>query len=258
MAGPVGIGSRPSGIVVAAAIAWRELVRFSRQPGRVAASVGTPCMIWILLSSGLADSFRPAGALEPRYGAFLLPGMMTLVTVFASMFCSMSIIDDRNEGWLQAVLVSPAPRWSVAVGKIAGGSILAWAQAAVLLPAAPLVGIRLTLAAAGLVTIALVLLSISIMSLGLTCAWFSKTTAGFHGVMNLLLMPLWLLSSAMFPLDGAAPWLSGLMHINPLTWCTESIRGPLLGYPFAGSLALAVCFALASAIAACAVIGRPR
>jgi ABC-2 type transport system permease protein len=232
-------------------IAVRELVRFWRQPARVVAAVGTPLLLWLLLGSGLAGAMRSGSAQAGSYGAFLLPGMMSLVVVFASMFAAIALIEDRGAGWLQAVLVSPAPRWSVALGKILGGAILAWGQAVVLL--APYLAVvevlpppRAVLAAA----LGLFLTSVAITALGLALAWRSRTVAGFHAVMNLLLLPMWLLSSALFPPAGAAGWLRALMRANPMTWCNEAIRGPLAGnaswWPPALVAALATCLVAAA------------
>src|SRR5262249_52165782 len=141
-----------------------------------------------------------------------------------------------NEGWLQSVLVSPAPRWAIALGKTAGGATVAWAQAAVLLPTAPLVGVRFGAIAAVLALVALAITSLAMTGLGLVFAWRCETSSAFHAVMNLVFMPMWILSGSLFPPGGAAPWMKWLMWINPLTWCTQSIRAPLFGEPVAGWL----------------------
>ena len=91
-------------------VIWRrELLRFWRQPVRILAAIGTACLLWVVMGSGLADSFR-TGADDSAYSAYLLPGAMTLVCMFTAIFSSISVIEDRNEGWLQSVLASPAPR----------------------------------------------------------------------------------------------------------------------------------------------------
>lgn len=248
--------SAPSPWVAVAVIARRELIRFVRQPVRVAAAVGTPAVLWLFLAAGVGSSLRPEALSAGSYGAFLLPGMMTLVAVFASIFSSITIIEERNDGWLQSVLVSPAPRWSIALGKTIGGGLIAWIQALLLLPLAVAAGVSMDAGSVILVALALAVTCCGMTALGVAFAWRSETSAGFHAVMNLVFMPMWLLSGAFFPASGAAGWIRGVMTINPLTWCTDSIRGPLTGVDGAWPLVLAAVFAAAMVAVATAVIAR--
>lgn len=243
-----------NGATVVRVLLWRELVRFRRQPARILAAIGTPLLLWFMLASGFAGSF---GGGDEDYGRFLLPGMITLVAVFTAIFSTISIIDDRNEGWLQSVLVSPAPRWSIAMGKIAGGTLVAFAQSALLIALAPLIGIGLSLVSVLLVLVAILLTAIAMTGLGSVFAWRCETTQGFHAVMNLVFMPAWLLSGAFFPVDGAAGWLSWLMRANPLTWCTEAVRDGLAGELNPIALTVALLFALAMCIATTIIAARP-
>jgi ABC-2 type transport system permease protein len=250
---------RVGGMSIALMLTRRELMRFIRQPARVAAAIGTPALLWLLMGSGFADAMRPdAIGHDTRYSAFLLPGMMTLVAVFAAVFSSISSIDDRQQGWLQAVLVAPVPRWSIAFGRVMGGATVAFIQAAILLPAAPLVGLSLGPLEMVIVLTALALTSIAMAAMGAAFAWVSESTAAFHAVMNLLFMPMWLLSGAFFPVEGAATWLRWLMWINPLSWCTQAIRGPMMDQPWAVALASAGIFAGASFAVAARIITRPE
>ncbi len=220
-----------SGAHIAVVIARRDLVRFLRQPARVAAAIGTPLLLWLFLGSGFAGSFRPTGLGDTSYSAFLLPGAMTLVAVFAAIFSSISIIEDRNEGWLQAALVSPAPRWSLAMGKIFGSSLVSFTQSAVMLLAIPFLHLDVSFAAVGVTLLALSATSFAMTAMGFIFAWHSETSAAFHAVMNIVFMPMWLLSGAFFPpkAEGAsAGFLTWLMQVNPLTWCTQAIRQPML------------------------------
>jgi ABC-2 type transport system permease protein len=252
------VRTRVSGMAVALMLTRRELIRFVRQPARIAAAIGTPALLWLLMGSGFADALKPdALGDDIRYAAFLLPGMMTLVAVFAAIFSSISSIEDRQQGWLQAVLVAPAPRWSIALGRVLGGATVAFAQAAVLLPAAPLLGLSLGPVEVVAVLIALAVTSIAMAAVGAAFAWVCQSTASFHAVMNLLFMPMWLLSGAFFPPDAAATWLRWIVAVNPLSWCTEAIRGPMLGEPWAMSLLLAGAFALVALALATRVITRP-
>jgi ABC-2 type transport system permease protein len=244
-------------MVVIGVLIRRELIRFVRQPARVAAAVGTPCVLWLFLAGGFAEALRPQSLGAASYASFLLPGMMTLVAVFAAIFSSMSIIEDRNDGWLAAVLVSPVPRWAIALGLISGSAVVAWGQAAILLLLAPLLDVDLTVPAALLALAGLAVTSLSMTALGAAFAWRTETTAGYHAVMNLLFAPLWLLSGSIFPVQGAAPWLARLTGLNPLTWCTQSIRGPLIGTSWSSSLVAATVFAVAAVLVAAWVVARP-
>lgn len=247
-----------SGLTVAMVLCRRELIRFTRQPMRIAAAIGTPALLWIFMASGFARSIRPEQLGDINYPAFLLPGVMTLVAVFAAIFSSISIIEDRRDGWLQSVLVSPSPRWAIALGKIVGGALVAWIQAAVLILTIPLLGIEVPLANILLTLFALGLTCFAMTALGIAFAWCSETTAGFHAVMNLLFLPMWMLSGAFFPAQGTAGWMGILMQFNPLTWCTQSIRNPILDQGAAFPIMLSILFAGAMMAIATFIIARPN
>ena len=105
---------------------WRrELVRFFRQPSRVAGAVGSPLLFWLFIGSGLSGSFRLPGAEGIDYLEYFFPGTVTLVVLFAAIFSTISIIEDRREGFLQGVLAAPVPRAAIAAGKVLGGATLA-------------------------------------------------------------------------------------------------------------------------------------
>ncbi|MBC7835667.1 MAG: ABC transporter permease [Phycisphaerales bacterium] len=209
----------------------RELVRFGRQRSRVIAALGTPLMIWLVLASGFAGSGGgPGGVTDGAgYGAYLVPGMAVMVVLFTSIFAAISLIEDRHAGFLQSVLVSPAPRWALVGSKVAAVSLVSLAQAVVILVAAPLTGVALTPMGVALGLAALLSISVGLSGLGLALAWQVDSVQGFHGVMNLVLMPMWLLSGAFFALEGASTWLRAVMSLNPLTWPSEALRWALLG-----------------------------
>jgi len=219
------------GLRPALLLARRELIRFARQPVRIVAAVLTPLLLWGLLGAGFAAA-PPGGAplnSAESYAAFMIPGMLGLVTVFASVFASISLIEDRNEGWLRSVLISPAPRWSIATGKMLGGALTAWFQALLFLPFALVAEPRVTLLSLLAAAAALLLVACAVSAMSLCFAWRSATSASFHSVMNLVLMPMWLLSGALFSADGAAGWLAAVMRINPLSWMIELVRTALIG-----------------------------
>lgn len=233
------------------ALVARDLRRFVRQPSRVIAALGTPALIWLLLGSGFAGSFMGSAAADApgNYAAYLVPGMASMVAVFASIFASISLIEDRHDGFLQAVLTSPTPAALGVAARAASCVIMAVAQGGLVLLAGPLVGVPLTIAGFLLGLVALALLACVITGAGLAAAWKVDSVSGFHGVMNTLLMPMWMLSGSVFPIDTAAGWLGVVMHVNPLTYASEALRWAVAGEA-AINPAIAWGVALAAAVAA--------
>lgn len=217
-------------MVPLAAVLRRELVRIVRQPARVVAALGTPLLIWAFFAAGFASTFSPGGddGAEDRYAAFLLPGAIALAVTFSSIFSALSLIEDRNSGFLQGALVSPAPAWTIAMGKSLGGAAVALVQGALLLLAAPFVCPGATPAGYALALLAVALTSSGVTGVSLAFAWRIRSSEGFHGVMNLVLMPMWLLSGAVFDISGASPWLRALATVNPLAHATTAVRSSLL------------------------------
>lgn len=253
---------------LAAFTLWRrEVVRFLRQPSRIGGALGSPLVFWLLLGFGFSGSFRlpgspsanaSTGGGSPSFLAYFYPGTLVLVVLFAAIFSSISVIEDRREGFLQGVLAAPVSALDVAAGKVAGSATLAWVQGLLLLALAPLAEVSVhpltLLAAAGV----LALLAVALTSLGFVFAWRVDSVQGFHAVMNLLLIPLWLLSGAFFPLTGAPPWLAAVMRFNPLTWAVTALRQALdpasavdaLAWPVAlGGTAALTALAFAAAVA---------
>ena len=210
---------------------WRrEIVRFFRQPSRVVGAAGSPLVFWLLIGSGLSGSFRlPGGPADLNYLEYFFPGTVVLVLLFAAIFSTISLIEDRHEGFLQGVLVAPVSRVSIVAGKVLGGATLAWLQGMAFLALAPLSGIRLTVTSGLAAAAVLAVLAVSMTAIGFAFAWVLDSVQGFHAVMNLVLIPMWLLSGAFFPLSGAPVWLSALMRADPLTYGVAALRWVLYG-----------------------------
>lgn len=226
------------------ALTARELIRFARQPSRIIASVGTAALFWLFFASGLARSIvlpsAGAAARAPSFAAFLLPGAITVIVVFGTIFASISLIQDRHEGFLQSALVSPAPTLSIVLSKILGGVLITSGEAIVLMLGAPIVGLAPGPQGFFLALLAIVLTAAAVIGLGLALAWRINSVAGFHGVMNLLLLPMWLLSGSFFPVEGAAGWLAAVVRVNPLYWSNRLIAGALGSRETPGLLAWAI------------------
>jgi ABC-2 type transport system permease protein len=207
----------------------REVVRFLRQRSRVVGAVGTPLLFWVLIGSGLDHAFA-VGSLS--YFHYFFPGIIVMTLLFTAIFSTISIIEDRREGFLQAVLVAPVSRLSFVMGKLLGGATLATLQGVFFLLLAPLIKIHLTLPLIALAVLLMFLLSLGLTGLGFVIAWRLDSTQGFHAVMNLFLMPLWFLSGSVFPITGTPGWLKFLMLINPLTYSVTALQN--IFYPDRG------------------------
>ena len=202
-----------------AATLWqRELVRFWRQKSRVLGVVASPLVFWLLIGYGSNDLGR------------FYSGALVLTVMFSAIFSTISIIEDRREGFLLSMLVSPAPRTSMVLGKILGSATLAWLQGLIFLAFAPLAGVSIHPLELIPIAGAIFLISFTLTGLGFVIAWKMESTAGFHAIMNLLLVPMWMVSGSLFPMATAHGVIRAIMWVNPLTYSITLLNG-LLGLP---------------------------
>lgn len=247
-------------VLPVAALWWREMIRFCRQRSRIIGAFAQPLVFWALLGGGFSASFRPPGAPEGTgYAEYFYPGIIAMVILFTAIFSTISVVEDRKQGFLQGVLVAPIGRGAIILGQALGGTSLALLQALLFLVLAPLVGIRLGLGTVLQVGVVAFLVAIGLVNLGLLIAWRLDSTQGFHAIMNLILLPMWFLSGALFPSAGVPAVLEWLMRVNPLTYGVAALRHSLyLGNPgavgripsMALSLFVIVAFAIVSFAAA--------
>ena len=243
-------------IALQAGTLWlREITRFMRQRSRVIGSFLQPLVFWLLLGAGLRASFKPAGMPAGMdYFEYLYPGFIVLVLLFTAIFATISTVEDRREGFLQGVLVAPISRPTIVIGQALGGATLAWAPSVIFLVLAPFAGIHLGLGAALAAALMMAVIAFALTCIGLAIAWKIESTQGFHAIMNLILVPIWLLSGAFWPISGAPAVLQWIMRLNPLTYGMAALRQTLYlgetqtlgGLP---SLAFAIVIAVAFAIA---------
>ncbi len=213
-------------IRVILALAAREFTRFRRQPQRVIGTVAQPLLFWAFLGSGFSSSFRAPGMEKVGYLEYLYPGIMLMMMLFASIFSSITVIEDRDQGFLQGVLVAPVSRLAIVLGKVLGGALIALVQVLILTIAAPFIGLHPGLDAFLLLVLAYLLASVGFAATGFLFAWGMESTAGFHAIMMVFLMPLWMLSGALFPVDQAPGWLHALMIVNPVSHALVVMRDP--------------------------------
>ncbi|MGA9968381.1 MAG: ABC transporter permease [Terriglobales bacterium] len=228
---PVQAVPTSSGVMLPAfTLWWREIVRFYRQRSRVVGVIASPLLFWLVIGSGFGTSFRAGSAPgQQHYLDYFYPGALIMIVLFTSIFAMMSLIEDRKEGFLLSVMVAPVPRSAIVLGKVLGGTTLAAIQGLIFLAFAPFVGVRLGIIDFLLVVFVVFLVSFALTSLGFAIAWPMDSTQAFHAIINLFLIPLWLLSGALFPLAGASGWLRLVMRLNPLTYGVEALR--VLLYP---------------------------
>ncbi len=233
-------------------LAWREWLRFVRQRNRVIGAVGQPLLFWLFFGEGLGPTFRmPGGESQITFRQYFFPGTLALILLFTAIFTTISIIEDRREGFLQSVLVAPLSRWAMVLGKLLGGSAIALAQGLLFLALGLTLGIPFSLPGwAGAVAFA-ALAALSLTALGFVIAWRTDSVQGFHAIMSVFLFPLWLLSGAFFPAPEG--WLGIVMRLNPLTYAVAGLRRLIyLGDAAAveGLPSLAVCWGVTAAFAA--------
>jgi ABC-2 type transport system permease protein len=207
------------------ALCRRELVRFVRQRTRIVGALATPIMFWAVIGGGMGRSFQAASPQGgDNYLQYFFPGTILLILLFTAIFSTISIIEDRREGFLQSVLVAPVSRMAIVLGKVLGGTILAVGQGVIFLLLAPLVGIHLSAIAFGQSLLIMFVIAFALTGLGFCIAWRMASTQGFHAIMNLFLMPMWFLSGALFPADKAWGILRWTMKANPLSYGLNGIR----------------------------------
>jgi ABC-2 type transport system permease protein len=244
----------------------REVTRFRRQRSRVIGSFLQPLVFWLLLGAGLTASFRPAGMpAGMNYFEYLYPGFIALVLLFTAIFATISTVEDKREGFLQGVLVAPIGRPTIVMGQALGATTLAWLPSCLFLVLAPLAGIHLSAGAIITSAIVMALVAFALTCIGLLIAWRIESTQGFHAIMNLILIPIWLLSGAFWPVSGAPFLLEWAMRVNPLTYGVAALREALYaGQPgqlgalpsFTLSFGVAIVFAVATYLMAARVANR--
>ncbi len=203
-------------------IFWRDT------PRRIGAFI-QPLVYLFILGVGLQSAFNVFGGGGTKFVTFMYPGIIGMTVLFTAMFSAISIIYDRQFGFLKEVLAAPIPRTSVAVGKVFGGATMAILQGMILLVLMPVVGgIVISVDKIVIALLIMALISIGMTSLGVAVAAKLKSLEGFPIIMNFLLLPMLFLSGAMFPLQGLPTWLSVLTKMDPLAYGVDALRGVIL------------------------------
>jgi len=238
------------------------MIRFKVERSRWAGAILQPLLFWAMLGYGMGGNFRAGGAtptasllLNPdgtgavvndTYVNYFFPGSLVMVVLFTAMFASMSIIEDRNSGFLQGVLVIPGARAGALLGKVASVTTLSLGQVALFLLASPLAGFNALDFAFGSLVYSLVAGTVGLAALSLAGAWLINSTHGYHAVMMVILFPLWIVSGAMFPMQGE--WQAIFAWVNPLSYFVEGVRLSLRGESLLAPAHAAVSIGLAAVV----------
>lgn len=255
-------------LVLGAYTIWlRDLARFRQDRSRLLGAIAQPTLYLFILGIGISTIFGRSG--EGSYLQFIYPGVIGMSMLFTSIFSAMSIIWDREFGFLKEVLVAPIPRSAIALGKTFGGATVATLQGTIILLYAPIIGIPLTPVMVVSFLFLMFAIAFAMTSLGVLVASRMRSMEGFQMVMNFLMMPLFLLSGAMFPLVNLPLWLGSLVAIDPLTYGVDALRnvanlpteGAVPGlaplYPLWLDVSIILGFGLAMVAAAVAMFNRP-
>jgi ABC-2 type transport system permease protein len=208
----------------AASVVWqREMIRFSRDRARVVSSLVQPVLFLFVLGGGLSSIVR-AGTGSVDFKTFLFPGVLATSVLFTAAFAGISMVWDREFGFLREMLVAPVSTAAILTGKCVGGATVATLQSLVLLALAGTVGVPYDVVMLIELIGLLFLMAFMITALGLLLASRVKTIQAAMPMVQLIITPLMFLSGALFPLSGLPRWLTVLTHVNPMTYAVEPMR----------------------------------
>lgn len=235
------------------ALTWRDLVRFRRDRSQVLGALARPVLWLVFMGKGLRSSVPAIGGTD--YQHFVFAGAIAMAVLFGGMFQGVTIIWDREFGFLKEVLVAPISRVTIVLGKTLSGTAVTVVQGCLTLLFAPLVGVHLGLASLGALAAVIVLLSLGMTAMGVVVATRMQTFEGFGVISNFVIMPLYFLSGGVFPVDHLPGWMSLLVRLNPVTYGVDLMRHALLQHTsFAAGLDLAVLSAFAVAMVGMALL----
>jgi ABC-2 type transport system permease protein len=200
---------------------YREVLRYWREKSRIVSSLILPLLWLLVFGSGLRGIQVPGGQ---TYQTYIFPGILGMTLLFTSVFSGVSIIWDREFGFLKEILVAPVSRAAIVIGKALGSGTSALIQGTILLPLSYLVGVHLSAVSLVILLPTMVLISIGLVSVGLLIASLMTSLEGFNFIMSLVIMPMFFTSGALFPLTSAPVWLRDFSYINPLTYGVDVLR----------------------------------
>ncbi|MBI5875764.1 MAG: ABC transporter permease [Deltaproteobacteria bacterium] len=204
-------------------IVVREFKRFFRQRGRMLVTISRPLLWLFIVGAGFSQMVNIAST-SISYKQFLLPGIIGMTILFSSVFSTMSVVWDREFGFLREMLVAPISRTTIVIGKLLSGTALSVFQGMVLLVISPLLGMKMTIAGFLAMIIMIALLSLAITAMGLFIASFLTSLEGFNVIMNFIVLPMFFLSGALYPMNKLPQVLQYVTFINPLSYGVDAFK----------------------------------
>jgi ABC-2 type transport system permease protein len=234
-----GLRANAGGVYI---IWFRDVLRYWRDRARLVSSLGQPLLFLIVFGSGLTASLG-AGLTSQlgnvSYVRFLFPGIVAMAVLFTAVFSAISIVWDREFGFLREVLAAPVSRVAVVLGKAFGGSTVAMFQGAILLILAPILGVSLDPLLVLKLLSLMFLTALALTSMGILIAARLQSMEAFQMIMNFLIMPMFFLSGAFFPLRGLPAWMSVITRFDPVAYGVDPMRRLLLGADLAPGIRIA-------------------
>ncbi len=229
-------------------VLWlRELKRYSRSRAQIVASLGQPLLYLLVLGFGLGPVFQKSG--NGSYLQFVAPGVIGMTILFSSVFSGMGVLWDRQFGFLKETLVAPVPRWQVMIGRTMGGATVAVIQGTLVMLVCVVAGFRpVSLVSAPGGFVFMLLIAMAFASMGTAIGSLLKDMQGFQLIMNFLVMPIFFLSGALFPLKNLPAALSVLTHLDPLSYGVDGLRGTLIHGSYFGLMLDGGVLCLAAAV----------
>lgn len=203
------------------ALWYREVLRYWREKSRIVSSLMMP-LLWLLVFGSGMRSVQIPGISD--YQTFIFPGILGMTLLFTSVWSGVSIIWDREFGFLKEILVAPISRSSIVIGKALGSGTSAFIQGSILIPLSYLVGVNLSPVSILLLIPIMILLAVGLVCVGLLIASLMSSMEGFNFIMSLVIMPMFFTSGALFPLTQVPEWLRILGYINPMTYGVDMLR----------------------------------
>lgn len=205
---------------------YRDVLRFWRDRARLLSSFGMPVLFLVIFGSGIASIFEREGF---DYIAFMYPGIISMVVLMSAIMSGVTVVFDREFGFLKEVLIAPISRTSVAIGKAMGGATIASAQGIMMLVFIPFADVDISVASGFLLVGLMLVLSLSLTSLGLLIASRIRSMEAFQAMMQLMVFPLVFISPVMFPVETLPGWLATIVKINPVSYGVDAIRQAVMG-----------------------------
>lgn len=214
-------------------LAKRELMRLFASPARIGGVVAQPLLFWFVLGSGFASTFKLPGAVSLSYQAYFYPGVLALVLLFSAIFSTITLIDDKEAGLLQTYMAGPGSRTALVFGKLTGVVLISLLQMSLFLVFLPLAGVNIAGINWFLFASSAFLGAWGLAGLGFIFAWGTSSSSAYHALMSMVLIPMWILSGAIFPLH--ATWMQIVSKLNPMAWLVQNMQcsvNGLCGYGF--------------------------